>query len=57
MIEGRLETEASMREAIPKELSSTAWAFAKVAYVDHEVFMTISDIAECHVGEKFIEIH
>ena len=44
------KAEASMREAIPKELSSTAWAFAKVAYVDHEVFMAISDIAERRVS-------
>ena len=35
-----------MKESIPKELSSLAWAFAKVACTDAIFFDAIADIAE-----------
>ena len=39
--------EATMKEAIPKELSSTLWAFAKLACTDVVFFHAVADIAEC----------
>ena len=39
-------TEATMKEAIPKELSSTLWAFAKLACSDVVFFHAVADIAE-----------
>ena len=38
-------SEAKMTEALPKEISSTAWAFAKVSY-DGAIYHTIGKIAE-----------
>lgn len=35
-----------MKESIPKELSSLAWAFAKVAYTDAIFFDAIANLAE-----------
>jgi len=41
-----------MKESIPKELSSLAWAFAKVAYTDAIFFDAIANLAEWHGLEK-----
>ncbi len=41
-----------MKESIPKELSSLAWAFAKVACTDAIFFDAIADIAEWHGLER-----
>ncbi|CAK8996020.1 unnamed protein product [Durusdinium trenchii] len=41
---------AKMTEALPKEISSTAWAFAKVSY-DGAIYHTIGKIAESKISQ------
>lgn len=41
----------TMKEAIPKELSSTLWAFAKLACADVAFFERVADIAESKIQQ------